>query len=843
MPSIPSEFGFALRVLRKSPAFGITAIVTLALGIGASTAIFSVVNAVLLEPLPYKDPEKLAIVWVDLRARPATDFPFSGSDYKDLLERGTTFSSIAGFNVGRIAMSDDPSKPEMAKAVFATSNLFSVLGVQPALGRLFVEGDGTPQPPEQEQNAAAPAPQFHNIVVLSHGFWQRRYGGDSTIVGRTIPMFGTTAQVVGILAPDVQLVFPTKSNIDPDPDIWIARRDDFASAPRSNHFLRVIARVKDGATFATAQSQMDRFAADLRQDFAVKKTADLNIRVEPMLDDVVRMVRRPLVALLGAVGFVLLIACANVANLLLVRASARERELAVRSALGGSRFRLVRQMLSESLVLAFIGGTLGVLLAIWGVDLLVSLAPRNLPRMDGVQIDGRVLAFSVAISVVAAVIFGLVPAIRASQPNVGDLLRGGRAASQLGGQVLRNGVVVAEVALSFVLLVGTGLMLRSFIAVMRIDPGYRTEGVLTFNLQNERPRNRDETMAFVNRLRARLLAIPGVTHVASSSRVPLDLTNNNGRWATEVNRGDDTQFRQAEFFFVHTGFFESFNTRLIEGRLPTDADFPQPLPDLGPNPTPQQIAALDELIRTTARPVVVDEQLARTAFPGQSAVGKRIWSRTGGPDNTPFEIIGVVQHQRHTTVVTDEREALYFPSPIMNGKWVVRSSRGLEGLLPQVRAAIAEIDPAVPIGDVNPMGFYLDRAMAATQFALVMLAIFAAIAVLLACVGLYGVLASSIRQRTAEIGVRMAFGAPSNSIFKLVIGEGMRLSAAGVVLGAGGALLLTRVIRSMLVGVKPTDPVTFVLIAGLFVSVAALASWIPASRAAGLDPNVALRHE
>jgi putative ABC transport system permease protein len=529
-----------------------------------------------------------------------------------------------------------------------------------------------------------------------------------------------------------------------------------------------------------------------------------------------------------------------VANLLLVRASARERELAVRSALGGSRLMLVRQMLSESLTLALIGGALGLLLAQFGIDLLAALAPRNLPRMNGVRIDGWVLSFSVAVSVAAAVIFGLIPAIRASQPNVGHLLRGGRAASQSGGTVLRNGVVVAEVALSFVLLVGTGLMLRSFVAVVRTDPGYTTEGVLTFSLQNTRPRSNDEALGFVNQLRARLLAIPGVTHVASSSRVPLDLTNNNGRWVNDVNRGDETQFRQAEFFFVHTGFFESFSTRLIEGRLPTDADIAPP-PDLGPNPTPQQMAAAQERERTTARPVVVDEQLARAAFPGQSAVGKRIWSRTGGPDNTPFEIIGVVRHQRHTTLVTDEREALYFPAPIMNGKWVVRSSRGLTGLLPQVRAAIAEVDPAVPIADVYPMDFYLDRAMAPTRFALVMLAIFAAIAALLACVGLYGVLASAVRQRTAEIGVRMAFGAPSNSIFKLVIGQGLRLSGVGVVLGAGGALLLTGVIRSMLVGVKPTDPVTFILIGGLFVSVAVLASWIPARRAAALDPNVTLR--
>jgi putative ABC transport system permease protein len=554
-------------------------------------------------------------------------------------------------------------------------------------------------------------------------------------------------------------------------------------------------------------------------------------------------VQRPLILLLGAVGFVLLIACANVANLLLVRASARERELAVRSALGGSRGALVRQMLTESLVLAGIGAGLGLLLAQAGIDLLEAIAPSNLPRLAGVGIDFTVLAFCIFLAVASAVTFGIVPALRASRPNVANILRGGgRAASQFGGASLRNAVVVAEVALSFVLLVGSGLMVRSFMAVARTDPGFDSKGVLTFVLQNTRTQGRDARLAFVSRFREQLSAVPGVTAVTSAGALPLDGTESLGRWVTEAQTADEKAFRQARYFFVHPTYFQAMGTHIVAGRALRDDDVitPPPMPQ---GATPEQAQAIINAFHQTPKPVVVDEQLARIAFPNESAIGKRIMARAGTSNNTPFEIVGVARHQKHTSLVGEEHEAIYFPEFIMNGKWVVRASGSTATLLPQVRTALATIDPMVPIADVIPMRDYVSRAMAPTRFALVMLAIFAGIAVVLATVGLYGVLASAVRQRTAEIGVRMAFGAPSRSIFALVIGQGMRLSGAGIVIGALGALALTGALRTMLVGVTATDPLTFVSIAILFIAVAALACWLPARRAAALDPNVALQKE
>ena len=854
MPVI-KQVALAVRSLRKNPGFAVTAIITLALGIGASTAIFSVVNAVLLRPLPYEAPERLAVVWAELRNRNVRNFPFAPADFKDFRDRGgETFSDIAAVQTGRITITDDASRPEMVRVAFVTSNLFSTLGLRSVVGRTFIDDDGAPQPPAPAQNAAqaqpqgagAPQqlPQLPNIMVLSHEFWQRRYGGDTAIIGRTIPFGNNTAQVVGILQPGAELAMTPKAGIERYPDVWIAMRLNFEGASRIDHGLRVITRLRDGVTVQTAQAMIDRFGAGLREQFPIKNTAGLYFSVEPMHLDAVRAVRRPLILLLGAVGFVLLIACANVANLLLVRMSSRERELAVRAALGGSRSALVRQMLTESVVLSSVGAALGVLLAQAGIDLLAAIAPTNLPRLDGVRIDWIVLLFAVALSFASAALFGLIPALRASRPNVADVLRSGRASSQHGGTALRNAVVVAEVALSFVLLVGSGLMLRSFIAVARTDVGFDPNGVLTFQLQNPRLQGQGPAAAreFVAQLRARLLAIPGVTAVASANSLPLDGNDPNIRWVPEQLAGDEKAFRQAQFFGVHPSYFQAMRTQIVAGRAPTESDVPIP-PVIPPETPPQQAQEIFQRWAANPRPILVDEMLAARAFPNGSAVGRRIMARTGGPVMTPFEIIGVVKHQRHTSIVGDEREMFFMLNFPANARWVVRSSGSGAGLQAQVRNAIAEIDPTIPISEVAMLSEFVDRGMAPTRFALVMLSIFAAIAGVLAAVGLYGVLASAVRQRTSEIGVRMAFGAPSRSIFALVIGQGLKLSAAGVVIGLIGALLMTGVLKTMLVDVSATDPLTFVVMSALFVAVAAFACWVPARRAMAVDPNVALREE
>ena len=549
MDTFLQDVRYAARTLRKSPGFTAIAVLCLALGIGANAAIFSVVNAVLLRPLPYAEADRLVLVWGELRARELKDFPFSPGDYRDLKEQATAFQDMAAITPGRQALHGDGGAPEQVRVTGVTPNLFSLLGARVAVGRDFVEEDAMPQQGQfQPQGAPAaagpPPPPLPAIVVLNHGFWQRRYGGDPDVVGRTIDLGNGRAQVVGVLAPGFELLFPPGTSVDAVPDMFTAMRIDYDNASRINVFLRVIGKLRPGATVAQAQEQADRIAADLRERFPIKKTADSHFNVLPMHDDLVADVRPAIVALMGAVGFVLLIACANVANLLLVRAAARERELAVRSALGSSPWRLVRQMLAESLVLAGGGALLGLALAWGGIRLLAALAPANLPRLDLVRLDPVVLGFTIVASLLAAVLFGLVPALRAARPDLGEVLRaaGRTPGLQAGGKLLRNGVVMAEVALSFVLLVGGGLMVRSFVALQNADPGYDPRGVLTFVVNPLAPEP-EARAALQRQLRERLLGLPGVTAATAATPFPLGGEPGNARWGTEEAAADPAKFQ------------------------------------------------------------------------------------------------------------------------------------------------------------------------------------------------------------------------------------------------------------------------------------------------------------
>jgi putative ABC transport system permease protein len=672
-----------------------------------------------------------------------------------------------------------------------------------------------------------PPPELPDNIILSDGFWRRRYGADPAIVGKTITLGGGTAHVVGVLAPGAELLFPPRVNVERNPDIWAAVRIDMANTPRNSVFLRVIGRLKPDVTVEQAQTQIDQVSADLQQRFPGHKTAGVHFRLEPMGRDLVADVKPGILALMGAVIFVLLIACANVANLLLVRASWRERELALRSALGGSSWRLIRQMLAESMVLAVAGAALGIGLAQLGIKLLVRLQPPNLPRLDTVGVDPMVLGFTAVATVIAALLFGLVPALRASRPDAMDVLRAGsRSLARASGRRLRNAVVMAEVALSFVLLVGSGLMLRSFLALQRTDPGYDPNGLLTFQA-NPRVRGDTARAAFMQTMRERLGAIPGVEAVTAADPLPLDGQFGTARWGTEDAAADPARFQQANIHVVLPGYFEAMRARLLAGRTFTEADN-----------------------RPDVKVLIIDQRLAAKAFPDQpvqAVVGKRLLFRPRTPEPELFEVIGVVQNQRHVSLTADGPEAGFFTDGYMGwgnaSRWVLRTSGDPNRLVPAMRQAIREIDPLLAIAEVQPMSVLVDRAKGPTRFALVLIGVFAVIAVVLATVGLYGVLSSVVRQRTSEIGVRMALGAQKSNIFQLVIGHGMLLSGAGILIGAAGALALTRVMTSMLVGVKPTDPVTFGAIGVLFVAIAATASWLPARRAAGLDPTVALREE
>jgi putative ABC transport system permease protein len=830
MESFLRDVTFALRSLKRQPAFAITAVLTIALGIGATSAIFSVVNGVLLRPLPYNDAQRLGTIWADLRNRNVVDFPVSPGDFFDLRTVLTQFDGVAGVNTFRPTIGGDgQGDSEQVVGAGATTNIFSLLGHRIHLGRNFVEEDGTPQPQPPQGDALAPPgaqppPPLPNIAILSYEFWQRRYGGDESIVGRSIEFGNGRADIVGVLAPNFELLFPPGTNVDPRPDIIVANRVNYETGSRNNVFLRVVAKLKPGVSFEQAQSELDRLSADLRARFPIKQTANSNFRIEPMHEDLVTDVRPQLVALMGAVVFVLLIACANVANLLLVRASARERELAVRAAIGGNRWRIIRQLVAESIVLAALGGGFGLLLAQFGIDELIQLSPDGLPRAGAVSLDGTVLAFTALASFAAALIFGVLPAWKASRPDVMDVLRSsGRLVGGASGW-LRDGAVVAEVALAFVLLVGSGLMIRTFVTLQNTNPGFDASNVMTFLIQNNRAQGVEGRAAFQRTMLERLKAIPGVVDATSAGVLPLDGGNSLARYGPLEAATDPAKFQQAIVHFVQPGYFEFAKTPVIAGRAFTEADN-----------------------RPETRVIVIDELMAATVFPNGNAVGQRMLARVITPEAEQFEVIGVVKHQRHTTMMNDGEEGMFFADGYAGfgaaGRWAVRTSGDPVAITSAVRAAMQQQDARLLMTEPRTWQSYVDEHIAPTRFALILIGVFAAVAAVLAMIGLYGVLATTVRQRRTEIGVRMAFGATHGRILSLVIGQGLRLSVAGIVLGIVAAIAMTRVMATLLVGVTATDPATFVTMAILFSTVAAIAAWIPARRAAALNPNVALRDE
>jgi putative ABC transport system permease protein len=840
METVLRDLVFALRTLRRQPAFAATAILTIALGLGATTAIFSVVNAVLLRPLPYSNATRLGTIWSDLRNRNVKDFPLPAGDYFDLQHQTTQFEALGAITSFRPTIGGDGrGDAEQVSGAAVTTNLFDLLGHRIAVGRGFVEADGIPQPPppptppappggapaQPTANTPPPPPPLPTIAVLSNEFWKRRYGGDESVVGKSIEFGNGRADIVGVLAPGFELLFPPGTNVDPHPDILIANRVNFETGSRNNVSLRVVARLKPGVSFKQGQDELDRLSADLRKRFPIKETSNMNLRLEPMPEDLVADVRPQLVALMGAVVFVLLIACANVANLLLVRASARERELAVRAALGGNRWRLVRQLIIESVVLSAIGGAAGLLLAQYGIDALIQMAPVALPRIESISVDSTVLAFTAAAAFAAALIFGVAPAWRASRPDIIDVLRSsGRLVGGSTGRWLRDGAVVAEVALAFVLLVGSGLMIRTFVALQNANPGFDPDNTLTFLIQNQRNRGNDARRDFQRNTLERLKAMPGVVDVTSAGPLPLDGGNSLARYGPLEAATDPAKFQQAISHFVQPGYFEFTHTPAIAGRTFTTEDN-----------------------RPEAKVIIIDDIMAAQLFPTGNAVGQRMLARviTNEPDT--FEVIGVVKHQRHTTLMNDGEEGMFFTDGYggFGGafRWAVRTSGDPNALVATVRSTMAEQDARLLLTEIKPWQTFVDEAMAPTRFALILIGVFAVVAAILAMVGLYGVLATTVRQRTTEIGVRMAFGASRGSILGLIVGQGLRLSGAGIVLGAVAATGLTRVMASLLVGVSATDPATYVTMAAVFAVVAAIAAWVPARRAAGLSPNAALRDE
>jgi len=829
-----NDLSYAFRTLRKNPVFTITVVVTIALAIGASTAIFSVTNGVLLRQLPYKEPERLVLVRGDLQKRNVKDFPLSNADFLDLRNGAkNNFEDFAVVNTFRFTLPGLDGTPERVRAAAVSTNFFQMMGGSIIAGRDFQDSDGTPQPPPPAAAGNAPAnnaagpPPLPNMVILSNEYFQKRFGGDRSIVGKTLPVaaaFGPPPIIVGVLAPGFELLFPPKANLEQFPSLWLAARIPYDAANRNNVQWRALGRLKPGVSVVQAQAEVETIAQRIRDENTIAKTAGQYFQLVPMKQHLVDEVRPAILALMGAVIFLLLIACANVANLMLVRAAARERELAVRAALGAGWWALVRQTFAEALLIAALGTILGVGLAYLGIHQLLVIAPENLPRLNAVRIDLQVLGFSILAGFFSALLFGVVPAIRTAKPNLMDILRTSGRSGALGAAGLRNAVVVVEVALAFVLLIGSGLMFRTFLAVQRVDLGFDQRGLLTFQLLGNNGNTPQEVANFKRQLREQLAGIPGVRSVTASFPLPLAGGFNPVRWGGADAQGDPSKFQAADLQIVLPGYFEAMGTRLLAGRTFTADDN-----------TPDRNL------------LIIDQALAAKAFPNESAVGKRILFRVRTPEAQWGEIIGVVAHQRNSSLIEPGREQLYVTDGYVNHQaaswWALRTDGDPSALAGAVRDVVRRAGPETFINELQPMDSRVVQAQAQTRFSLLLIGVFSTIAVLLAGVGLYGVLATSVRQRTAEIGVRMALGAAPSRIFRLMVGKGLYLSVIGIAIGLLAAFALTRVLASMLVEVKPTDPVTFVSVSVLFLFIAVMASWLPALRAAGLDPTTALRSE
>ena len=811
--SLIADVWGTIRSLRKSPGFSIIAIVTLGLGVGATTLVFTVVHSVLLKPLPYENPEQLVNVWNNL-VEERQDLPaVHSADFRDYQEMSETFQEFAAASgAGQVGLSGvltGNGRPLHVDLSPVTHNFFSLLGVDPVLGRHFTEDEEAFNGPK--------------VAIISHGLWQSRFGGDADVAGRTMELDGQSFEIVGVLPQEFRLLLPSEAFLVKPADVWVPLQLDMNNQPPRNWTaLTVFGRLQPTVTLAQAQVEMDRIAAELRATHPEHAGSGIQIRLVPLQHDIVKQSSGALLTLFGAVGFVLLIACANVAHLLLLRGNARQRELAMRTALGATRNRIARQMFTESVVLALLGAGLGLLLTIGGLDLLTVLQPPNLPRLDEIAISGPVLGFTLLASLVTAVVFGLAPALHASKTSMSQLLKeGGRSGSTGGAGRARNLLMIAEVALSVVLLVGTGLMIRSFSALQDVRPGFRPEPVLSFGLSLPR---RDyptgvEVSAFYRSLEASFAAMPGVEAVGAGSKLPL--TGSGPLWPYAYDDETSEHFNlSADGRSITPGYFEAMGTRLIAGRFFDGQD-----------------------IRDNQRVVIVDEMLATRAWPDEDPIGQQLELFSNGQFST---VVGVVEHTRVYDLTRDVREHVYVPHgqhQARNMSLVVKATRDPVALAGSVRDQVWALDSNLPVNDLRPMREYVSDAAASARFMLLLMSVFGGVALVLASVGIYGVISYAVRQRSHEFGVRMALGASPNGLVKSVVSEGARLLGVSIVLGMGASALVSRSLRSMLFGVSPTDVATYALVAVVLWGVALLACYLPARRSARVDPVTTLRSE
>jgi putative ABC transport system permease protein len=816
-PGTPRRFGmwgdlkhdlrYGARMLWKNPGFTAVAVVALALGIGANSAIFSVVNTVLLRPLPYREPERLVMVWEDnSKIGYPRDTP-AAANYIDWRDQNQVFEGMAATADLSLNLTG-AGEPERFDGKRVSANFFSLLGVEPLHGRAFL--------PEED------VPGANKVVVLSHGLWQRRFGSDSGVVGRSITLNGEAYTVVGVMPPGFQFM-------SQDVAMWVPIAfTPQQAANRGNHYLRVVARLKPGVTVERAQAEMSTIAVRLQQQYPEQNT-DLGVSVVSLHEEVVGNIRPALLVLLGAVGLVLLIACANVANLLLARAAVRQKEIALRTALGASRMRLVRQFLTESLLLAALGGVVGLLLAVWGMNLLKSFIPENISQVKAISVDAGVLHFTVGVTLLTGLVFGLAPALQASRFNLNETLKeGGRdTAAARGGNRIRGLLVVAEVAVSLVLLVGAGLLINSFLRLRSVDPGYRTDNLLTMGvvLPPQKYPDQARRAAFYTDMIRRVEALPGVRSAAVTNWIPLVMQGDSIGVTVEGQPAPTGKPHIIMTRVVSPRYFSTMGIQLLDGRVFEEGR------DRADSPCV----------------VVVAEAVARRYWPGDSALGKRVAPGRVEKEDDWCQVVGVVKDVKQVDLTAEPRPQMYltyeqagFFAP---RHLVVKTEGDPLALAGTVRKTVWEVDRDQPVSNVRTMEDVLSGSIARQRFSTLLLGVFAGLALVLAAVGIYGVMSYSMAQRTREIGIRMALGAQKRDVLKLAVAQGLKLVAVGVVIGLAGALALTRLMTSLLFGVSATDPATLVTISLILVAVALLASYIPARRAAKVDPLIALRYE
>ncbi|MFZ0802303.1 MAG: ABC transporter permease [Terriglobales bacterium] len=803
METLLQDVRYGWRMLRKSPGFTVIAVAALAMGIASTTAIFSVVDTVLLHPLPYPDANRILSVRESDRST-GDRSSSSPANYLDWQAQNHVFSYMAASRGWPVNLTGG-ERPERVRGVMTSPDFFPLFGVRPVLGRTLLPDDNQPG--------------NDHVAVLSSGLWKRHFGSDPSLIGRNITINGEPYTVVGVM--------PASFNPDDYGELWLPSAWSVPTHPlspnqdprsaRDRHYLDAWARLKPGTTLQRAREETDAISRRLEKQYP-DSNKDAGVSLVGMQDWLVGDIRPILLLLLVAVAFVLLIGCANVANLLLARATSRTREVSIRAALGASRLRVIRQLLTESILLALMGGVAGVLLAAWCVPVLLAMSPPDIRDFTAIGVNRDVLGFSIIVSVLSGILFGLAPALHASRGNLNDYLKEGERGSTGSHGKTRSALVVAEVGLSLILLAGSGLLIKSFVRLMDVNPGFDTSHLLVFNVglpTSSTPAQQDD---FYHRVVERLQALPGVQSAGAVSRVPLSGGNSDRSFELP---GSSKEY-DADIRISTPTYFRTMGIPMLKGRGLSEQD-----------------------VHSSVLVAVINEELAREAFPGQDPIGKYIVKFEAF--DGPIQIVGVVGNVRHEDMETAPRPEIYFS--FGQGHWpsafmLVRSKTSDPlALAVAAQNAVASVNKDIPLANLRSMQDMLARSLLRRKFAMLLLSIFAGLAMLLAAIGLYGVMSYTVSQRTHEIGIRMALGAQKEDVLKLVVGQGMRLAGLGVILGLVASIALTRLMATLLFGVSARDPITFGVVAALLASVALLANYVPARRAAKVDPMVALRYE